>query len=302
MANAEIVPFGKYKGQPVELLIADSDYCEWLTGQPWFRDRFRDVYNLVINYGAEPQDSPEHNQMQAAFLDDQWCFALADVLSPGRKHNYGVTAARKLLERNSTYQKFWECMELTTHLAGTYNRRFEDHGWDVVFGIDPALIEAERKRLVPPLPSCTCRCDHSSCLPGARCNNGSTWCRHERCADRKRGIDASSHCTEGCYWKDDRQLTYDEREWLKAGYHQFQPPYAGLILVELKPDLGDDYPAVLRQVNAFPNESPNNKRCVIVRRYAFEHVTWDQVRQIFAASSIAVLTESEIAAELERSL
>src|SRR6266702_1847298 len=296
--GGEIVPFGKYKGQPAELLLADTDYCEWLTAQPWFRDRFRNVYNLIINHGGERQDSPEHNQMHAAFLDDQWCFALADLLRPGMKHAYSTAAARKLLDHSPRYQKFQECVELETHTAGICDRLFEDHGWDVVFGIDPAAIETHRIRLVPPLPPCTCRCDHSDCHSEAKCHDGGMlWCRHADCAKDKRNIDAASHCTKGCYWKDDRQLTYDERTWLKNIDNWFQPVYAGTVLAELKPDLGDDYPAVLRQVNGYPHDGRHSKRCVVVRRYAFEHVTWDQVQRIFAASGITLLIESEIAAE-----
>jgi len=30
----EVVPSGKYKGQPVEVMAADTDYCEWLAAQP----------------------------------------------------------------------------------------------------------------------------------------------------------------------------------------------------------------------------------------------------------------------------
>lgn len=33
---SSIVPFGKYKGQSVEAMIADGSYCEWLLAQPWF--------------------------------------------------------------------------------------------------------------------------------------------------------------------------------------------------------------------------------------------------------------------------
>ena len=77
------VPFGKYKGRPALELAADRAYCEWLTAQPWFSERYRDVYNVVINYGAEPTETPEHNALQARFLDDAFCLAVADVLQPG---------------------------------------------------------------------------------------------------------------------------------------------------------------------------------------------------------------------------
>jgi hypothetical protein len=35
MSSGELVPFGKYKGQPVEVLMADADYRDWLMPQPW---------------------------------------------------------------------------------------------------------------------------------------------------------------------------------------------------------------------------------------------------------------------------
>ena len=291
---AEVVPFGKYKGQPVETLAADSDYCEWLTAQTWFRERYGNVYNTIINYGAEPQDSPEHNEMQARFLNDEWCFALADLLRPRRKHTYGVEAARKLLNADPNYQAFHECCELEIDEPAIEPRQFEDQGWDVVYGIEGASIFARRTKLVPPLPACTCECDHTDCYDDAKCRGGRAYCRHDG-HEKGRGISYHYHCCDGCYWAHDGPLTREQRQWLEGAHHSYEPPYGGLIRAELKPDLGDDYPSVLRQVTGYRSEY-RDIRCVVVRRYAFERVTWDQVRKIFAASQITLLAEAEITA------
>lgn len=299
--SAEIVPFGKYKGQPVEVLAADTDYCEWLTAQPWFKARYLNVYNTVINYGAEPQDSPEHNEMQARFLDDEWCFELADLLRPRLKGTYGLEAARSLLAADSCYQKFRDCCELEEIDTCIVPRSFEDRGWDVTYGIDPAAVRAHRTRLVPPLPPCTCKCDHSECGPDASChsNGGSEWMCHHR-DHEKRGIAGGGHCCDDCYWSYKGPLGSREygwrstsRDWLEAKEHFYQPDYPDLIRVELKPDLGDDYPAVLRQVKNYPSQY-DDRRCVVVRRHAFQAVTWEQVVKIFAASQIRLLAENEI--------
>ena len=69
MSKTNVVPIGKYKGQPVEVLAGDRDYCDWLAAQPWFRKRYQDTYNIIINFGGPPEDSPEHNAMTAKFLD-----------------------------------------------------------------------------------------------------------------------------------------------------------------------------------------------------------------------------------------
>lgn len=54
--GTEVVPFGKYKGQPVEVMAADTGYCDWLTGQKWFRGKYRDLYRALRDHGAEPKD------------------------------------------------------------------------------------------------------------------------------------------------------------------------------------------------------------------------------------------------------
>lgn len=32
--DTAIVPFGKYQGQPIEALLADQNYLQWVTSQP----------------------------------------------------------------------------------------------------------------------------------------------------------------------------------------------------------------------------------------------------------------------------
>jgi len=67
--SGEIVPFGKYKDQPVEVLLADQQYVGWLINQPWLKDvKFQAIYNTIVNFTSPPEDTPEHNAMQARFL------------------------------------------------------------------------------------------------------------------------------------------------------------------------------------------------------------------------------------------
>lgn len=75
-----IVPFGKYKGQPVEVLREDAQYMDWLLGQNWFREKYQLVYNVIINNFGEPTETPEHNQMQVKFLKPEWRAKLAFII------------------------------------------------------------------------------------------------------------------------------------------------------------------------------------------------------------------------------
>lgn len=34
----QLIPFGKYKGQPLEILVQDPQYLEWIQQQGWFAD------------------------------------------------------------------------------------------------------------------------------------------------------------------------------------------------------------------------------------------------------------------------
>jgi hypothetical protein len=71
--NSEIVPFGKYKDQPVELMLADQNYLEWITGQPgimtMLQGKYPALFNIITIGAPQTSDTPEHNKLQAMFLE-----------------------------------------------------------------------------------------------------------------------------------------------------------------------------------------------------------------------------------------
>jgi hypothetical protein len=73
MNNENIVPFGKYKGQPIEAMAQDQQYITWLQGQSWFLERYQNINTLIINNFREPSETPEHNNIQASFTDESFC-------------------------------------------------------------------------------------------------------------------------------------------------------------------------------------------------------------------------------------
>ena len=87
--NGNIVSFGKYQGQPVDRLLADRKYCQWLIDQSWFCQNFPALRAQIIseiNDGGGPPletQTPEHNLMQARFLQPSWCKALATYFFDG---------------------------------------------------------------------------------------------------------------------------------------------------------------------------------------------------------------------------
>lgn len=312
MTANEVVPFGKYKGQAVEVLLADDGYRDWLMSQDWFRARFGTIYQTIINYGGQPQDSPEHNEMQASFLNDAQCFRLARLLYPSKtfdRADAGRAAARSRwwTRWSQTVDTLREHLRLDYEEAWICNRQFEAEGWDVVYGVDPGYINYE----VISLPKCLCNseCDHGDCTPGSQCRGGEgtrfNYCRHRRHEERftpdfewwskaesneirrRLGTITWSHCREACPWHYATQFLLDEDQ------RSFEPAKSGMIRIECKPDLGDDFPTVLRQVTRYPR-SPSDRCCVIARRHGFEKVNWEQVTAIFRASSVILLQESQL--------
>lgn len=290
--TAEIVPFGKYKGQPAELLLADTSYCEWLAAQPWFKERYPTVYQVIVNYGAEPADSPEHNAMQVAFLNDDLCFRLARRLFP--RTDFDISGAQKALAGSpavSLVERY--SAHLTCKVKKpTASQVFEQDGWDVVIDINSAELTLNTTSL----PDCTC----APCLcpePQARWHLKRATPTLE--SEHFSHATSDSHCTPGCPWGDPAASwlvgppSRPDRYGREVG-RIFDAPWPPKILVELKPDLGDDFPSVLRQVLRYPHKY-GDRRCVIARRYRFEQVTWDQVKKVFAASDITLIDETELA-------
>jgi hypothetical protein len=71
----DIIPFGKYKGQHWETVKqTDKNYIDWLMCQDWFRDKFKNEYTIIVNnFNTQEAETPEHNQMQVRWLDDEYC-------------------------------------------------------------------------------------------------------------------------------------------------------------------------------------------------------------------------------------
>ena len=101
-----IIPFGKYKGNHLAQVYAeDEDYLIWCQSQPWFKEKYSNIYNIVINQNNKSNNTsktPEHNKIQNLFLDKQLC--------------------KKLIEKN---QKIEEKYMIKTEFESKFN-------WDVL--------------------------------------------------------------------------------------------------------------------------------------------------------------------------
>lgn len=98
----KVIPFGKYKDRPIEELFdADPAYLQWLAAQDWFRTKYVTLHQTIINYGGEPNDTPEHNALQVLFLEDDFCLQFLRKLPP----TFGRNPDKALQEAEQERQK-----------------------------------------------------------------------------------------------------------------------------------------------------------------------------------------------------
>ena len=209
--STEIIPFGKYKGQPVEVLSQDKQYLDWLMQQDWFNTRYASIKTLIINNFREPSETPEHNKIQAMFTDSAFCFDFIRSIRPMNSESLRYCTIRFL-------------------------REIEDI---TVFDL-PENYRLSVKDIMIRFKGCQFECE---------------------------GVDVA------IFW-----------EIAAFGYRL----YSDFISVEIKPNLSDDYPAVLRQMKT------NKSEILLTESFSGVGATLDQVRSIFKTANKKIVLLSEI--------
>lgn len=240
--SGDVVPFGKYKGQPIEVMAQDKPYCEWLAAQAWFRSQFGGIHTIIVNNFGKPTDTPEHNALQAKFTDDAWLreyigFCLGGWTAVGKSYSERKRKAVKGY-REQSYGHLCEInpekKEIERQAREEKIKLFEAAGWSwwrkVEFESEGADVSLFAGFLID-IPN-----DYSSPF-------------------------------------------YRQRDFLSLNQR-----------IECKPSVGDDYPAILRQMKKHSSDT----LLIGEGGFAAAGATFEQVKKIFAASRITIVLLSEI--------
>jgi uncharacterized protein (DUF3820 family) len=268
--NDNIVPFGKYRGRLVEEVLADDpQYLEWLSGQDWFREKHLNLYQVIINRGFEPEETPEHNALQVLFLDDNFCRAFYSAWSgaPGiPKYWLEKLDAKKSWERSRCRSKIQEYehsiqykeKELESMRYEVKNRTGAADDWQIQYigRLEREILFARRaiegkKRIVAAIDI------RGSSLEFSR--------------DFENGVDV--RLTIVLYV----DALYDEVKCVIFDHN-----------IEIKPVVGDDYPKVLRQMRA------SNSSVLFLERYTGSGATREQFIKTFGSAGIRVIFRDEV--------
>lgn len=240
----KLIPFGKYKGQPVEAMAEDKQYTDWVVAQPWFRERYGNLYAVIINNFCEPSETPEHNALQARFLDDEFRLKFASVASPrlwwyARMNGEMVEkAVAWAVSKIGSAEK----IDQLKVVAGTFYREFDQRRYQAIK--TPQLIQQSKVMF------------------------------------EEEGIDASWAVYAGI------DVVFEKSKYeneLSSAYS-----IAGILNIEIKPEVGDDYPAILRQMRR------NKSRHLFTRAYTGVGVDQPTFIQFMDSQGIRVIFEHEV--------
>jgi hypothetical protein len=244
------VPFGKYKGRPVEEMLADASYMAWLEAQPWFRERFAHMTGNREDLGR----TPEHNKLQAIFLDNAYCWAFA--LVAGRRKMEECLKA-PISELSRSLDRAGKERELALKkLAELDAKKGENRGgWDDPDYVQKLLLKwdkvIEGMTSTSPVQFASARFEYKR---------------------------ADVFLTAGVNYPSLRYDMISIQEDTSA--REFR--------IEVKPVVADDYPVVLRQMER------NETSYLFLERYTGEGVTEDQFIEIFRRSNKIVVFKRNV--------
>ncbi len=297
-----IVPFGKYRGKPIEAMLQDPSYCEWFMQQPEMRQKYSNVYQVVINNFGEPGETPESNEMQAAFLDRGFCirFALAadptffDLAGEEGFAAVAMFAAEdvrrvKAALKIETAKAEWNDQQWVAtgervvsrksdRRSGVLGRMLAENDHKEGWRFESAVLPLDADLTTPEFES------EGTDVSFRVWGKGFGY-------KRAMGYGRSDGLESEVDW---RMSTPDDRGWfepadLQAGCRQIWQHHHAF-RIEIKPEVGDDYPAILRQMRRAKANT------LYTRDYCGVGVDENTFVEYFSTQGIRVIFERDVLA------
>lgn len=260
-----IIPFGKYKGQPITTLLTDTKYLEWCKQQEWFK-KFPIVYNICVNQTIVNQNenskTPEHNKIQNLFLEEENQNRLIDLLFNPKSIINKIQNGLIHKDFNKYFEKYEGDMSFN-QLFTIYKIEFETtYNWDVFLKIQGLYFNIIYKK--------------------------EYWRKEWNILEK--------------YFTDIFNIKKCEVSSYSDGKIDASLNYNSYIYIEIKPILGDDYPNVLRKMKQQKNLTScdkDNMLCkklyiLLVKDFASSTTTKEQLIEIFQQSNIKVIFLKDI--------
>jgi len=243
----KIIPIGKHKGKSIEeVRLIEPQYLDWLAAQDWFNKKYADLIE-AIRGGGQPSFTPEHNALQARFLDPQF-----------------AVAATAVCWRDSFYKSICD-----SRIDDVYR----DHFYNKVYDTAPYTHR----------------------------NAVMTW-RKDEMNSREAFLAGSfekqdDEAGPGTTWEAVAEITNVTFEQVTDVVVTL-PFFHSLLGIEVKPSVGDDYPAIIRQIKAAKKNL--NFILLFYDKYTGAGVDEATMRKIVRASGIPTATLAETLAAMKK--
>jgi hypothetical protein len=268
METEPLVPFGKYKGQPITTLLNDTKYLDWCKQQEWFK-KFPIVYNICVNQTIvnqnESSKTPEHNRIQNLFLEEENVKRLLGLKSFD-KYNKCIQIIQDRMNCDDFHRYFEEYnIDNLTKKNIFMNIEFEGKfNWDIVIRLDSDEIA------------------------------NFTFKEQYNNVDRK-DLELFFVTVFPLHKNEYYINWYNGRK--HAGLRRYSI-FCSTTYIEVKPLLGDDYPCVLRkmkqQISLTEKLNDVGKYVLLVKDFSSSTTSKEQLIQIFQQSNIKVVYLNDV--------
>lgn len=295
--SAELITFGKYKGQPVEVLANDKKYTDWLMAQEWFRTGHVQLYNVIVNNFCEPSDTPEHNRMQADFMKTEVKEKVIRHLfkEPEKLIKYYGNRAKDYDEEISgielqlaELQKEKEDYEIKEkEFSDLEKKEHEEHKDEIEYLKNKCaeyikLEKEEYEKIQQKYNECWSKINKLEELESEYRN------KKLELSSKIRDMDSSiktvsqklsgalrkkTYLNELCENLKNNMFMIEKTTFEVNGWDVYMHlgfPYNANIFLELKPSVGDDYPSVLREMKVHKNYASRNQD-VVYKDYYYDY-------------------------------
>lgn len=295
--SAELITFGKYKGQPVEVLANDKKYTDWLMAQEWFRTGHVQLYNVIVNNFCEPSDTPEHNRMQADFMKTEVKEKVIRHLfkEPEKLIKYYGNRAKDYDEEISgielqlaELQKEKEDYEIKEkEFSDLEKKEYEEHKDEIEYLENKCaeyikLEKEEYEKIQQKYNECWSKINKLEELESEYRN------KKLELSSKIRDMDSSiktvsqklsgalrkkTYLNELCENLKNNMFMIEKTTFEVNGWDVYMHlgfPYNANIFLELKPSVGDDYPSVLREMKVHKNYASRNQD-VVYKDYYYDY-------------------------------
>lgn len=258
-----VLPFKKYKGQPYEVLLGDPDYALWLMSSmhAQLQAKYPALLAFLVSRFGVPDRTPDHNRLQNRFLDDDFAIQFALAVNKDFSESARQLDGINLAIAWDGYVRFW--------LGAKLESIKRQERWHANMGKERAELWSRQARIAAAL----------TWVAGGEWDAGhwSNLVRIYKMEFEKEGADVAYEA--GWYAAlecSDDALPAHDQVLRKYGYS------AGF-RIEVKPLVGDDYPAILRAMKAVKSKQ------MLVGEYCGAGATWDEVVRVFGLSGITAV-------------